>query len=174
MKDITLQKKAFRFAAYPLRRLTVFLLPLVFLPFAVFLFVISFYIGNDRWYALGSAIFILLGDLFLQFVALYYFWQTVIVAEDEIILRGIFGVIRQYKISDIDSIEYNHGVIRPGRPVLILVDKLIEDKTVKTDVNGKNRFVCVDFTRKNLQNVRTFWQGEIEYLPEKYRSQTEE
>ena len=119
------------------------------------------------------AIIVTIGFLLIGFgifmLSLFSLFHIVEITNDEIVLKGINGIVKKLKISDITRIIYKTGYGRSNVPFLIIEDRLSENNYPNSIFNKKGEFIKIDFNLKRLKIFQSLWQGKIIDLPQKYQ-----
>lgn len=121
--------------------------------------------GSTRLLLLCAGIASLAVFLVSLAVLTFIYMQRLRVSGEQVILKDVVGILRQYEISDIEKVVYRS---RNRSPLLIIVDGKCPNGNLDDRGNRKNSFIKLNFSKSNLKKIRTFWKGEIENLPEKY------
>lgn len=113
--------------------------------------------------------FSLFSFAFLLF-SLFNFVHKLSVVADELILTGIAGIIKKVNKNDINKIVFHSYYGRSNVPYLIIEDKLSENKLPNSIINKKSEFIKLDCNKERVKIITNFWGGEIEGLPEKFKT----
>lgn len=115
---------------------------------------------------IGFSVFSIGSFLLLFFI----FVHKLVITEDEIILKGIMGTFKRYKKTDIKKIVFRSYYGRSNVPYLIIEDKLSANNQPNTIMNKKDEFIKLDCNKERANLIAKFWDGEIEGLPEKFKT----
>ena len=115
---------------------------------------------------------IMVMSISLFYAAVVGFFEKIIITDDAIAVRGVRGEIARCEISEIDEIVYYKVKTKKEFFVwyhfLKVIKKADIDETSPS--SHEERFIGFDCSRKRLEIVKQFWEGEITNLPKKYRT----
>jgi hypothetical protein len=114
---------------------------------------------NAPFWALIIIIFTFSLSSFLLIVGIKTTFHKLIIDEEKIILKGLFGIVCQCKISEIKRIYLAQGT---KFRFAIIEDSINSMGNSKNFLNEKGKYIRFDYSKKREQIIKQFWRGEIE------------
>lgn len=89
-----------------------------------------------------------------------HFSYQVYVYEDKLVVKGIFGVLTECKIADIEKV-YKKAFYKEGEFIILKDNRKIKNPNSFRRKNCYVRFECTD---KSMKALMDFWHGSMEVL----------
>lgn len=98
--------------------------------------------------------------LLFLFVLFKFFLFKVIIDEEKVVVKGIFGTKTQCYIEEIQKV-YEKEFFKEGCYYVLVDNREVKNPYIFNKKGGYVRFKC---NKKTAQILKTFWHGDIEIL----------